>query len=78
MVKLFNILFLLETGPSAQSVYPGLNRSDPRVSRTKDAAEESGFLNMADQFNLNDEDIDDEPTFPNERDILAKTNPKAT
>ena len=41
-----------ETGPNVQSVYPGLGRNDPRVSRTKEAAEDLGLLNISDWLGI--------------------------
>ncbi len=74
-MKLYSLLF--ETGPSAQSFYPGLNRNDPRVSRTKDAAEDNGFLDIVDTMDLNVDSPEDdwESTFPQEDDMESKITP---
>lgn len=73
-IKLFTLLY--ETGPSAQGFYPGLGRNDPRVSRTKDAAEDAGFLNIADRLDLEDDpDRDDRTGFPEEQLMNSKITP---
>lgn len=50
-IRLFKLLY--ETGPNAQSFYSGLD--DPRVSRTDAAAEDAGFLDIADKLDLEDD-----------------------
>lgn len=75
IMKLYSLLF--ETGPSAQSFYPGLNRNDPRISRTKDAAEDNGFLDIVDtmDLNVNSPEDDWDSTFPQEDDMESKITP---
>ena len=72
-MKLYYLLF--ETGPSAQSFYSGLGRNDPRISRTKDAAEDNGYLDIVDTMNLNVNSPDWDSSFPEEDDMEAKITP---
>lgn len=74
-MKLYYLLF--ETGPSAQSFYSGLGRNDPRISRTKDAAEDNGYLDIVDtmDLNVNTPKDDWDSSFPEEDDMEAKITP---